>query len=61
MSEFQKYPEAKRKFDIGYLRAFGCKCPMCKGSGKEHTMEVGSYTAILMVICHLSGYSGMSG
>jgi len=31
--EGQKWPSSKRDYDIGYLRAYGMRCPECHGYG----------------------------
>lgn len=45
MSEFQKYPSDKKKFDKNWVRIFGERCPECLGTGvvddTKHSVELG--------------------
>lgn len=50
MSEFQKYPTDKKKFDQNYLRIFGKKCLRCGGDGCWHSV-VGFQTARPLIKC----------
>lgn len=48
MSEFQKYPTDKKKFDANWLRIFGKKCKRCGGDGSWHSVM--GFTKIIDIV-----------
>lgn len=44
ISEYQKYPTDKKKFDRNWIKIFGVKCKRCRGSGwlPEYDPELGA-------------------
>ena len=53
ISEFQKWPTDKKKWDRNWLRIFGKKCWFCKGKGYLENDE----KCIPCKVCGCIGYT----
>lgn len=55
--ESQKYPTDKKKFDKNWIRIFGKKCFMCRGTGykEEHDPELGALQGVKILCPNCKG------